>query len=139
MIYRALNVVVALLMFVGVGLQYNDPDAAVWMAVYGVAGLLAALAAVAPGAYPWTLPALVGIVAVTWAATLVPGWIGQVELGSLFEEFEMAEDRVELARESLGLVLVAVWMAFLVFARLIARAGRRAQASAASSATDISR
>jgi len=139
MVFRALNVIVALLMFISVGLQYNDPDAILWMAVYGAAGVLAALAVVAPGEYPWTLPALVGLIAVVWGATLLPGWIGQVPLGRMFEEFEMSDERVELARETIGLAIVAAWMLLLVLARLMARASRRAQAGAEASATLISR
>jgi len=139
MVLRASNVIVALLMFVSVGLQYNDPDAIVWMAFYGAAGTLAAVAALAPGRYPWTLPALVGLVALVWAVTLAPGWIGQVPIGELFEEFEMADEQVEVARECLGLLIVCVWMTFLALARLQARAAERRRAGGAPSATLISR
>lgn len=139
MVLRILNVVMALLMFVSVGLQYNDPDAIAWMAIYGVAGMLCALAAVAPGETPWTLPALVGLIAVAWAVSLAPGWVGQVPLARMFEEFEMSDEHVELARETIGLLIVAAWMVLLVAARLVARAARRAQAAGAPSATVISR
>lgn len=135
MLFRALNVIAALLMFVGVGLQYNDPDAIAWMAVYGVAGMLAALAVVVPGEYPWTLPGLVGLVALVWAVIIAPQWVGQVPLGRLFSELDMSGEKVELARETIGLAMVAAWMAFLVTARLMARG----QASGGVSATDISR
>jgi hypothetical protein len=45
---------------------------------------------------------------------LVPAVIGKVAFGELFEAFEMKDERVEVAREFGGLLIIAFWMGVLV-------------------------
>lgn len=92
----------------GVIVQYNDPDPARWMAIYGAATLACAL--FAAGRQPWIVPALVLAIAVLWAATLAPAALGKVGFGEMFEAFEMKDERVEIGREFGGLVIIAAWM-----------------------------
>jgi Transmembrane family 220, helix len=96
--------------------QYNDPDPLVWISIYGLAGLACVLAIV--GRLNWVFPAAVGITALIWAMTLAPNVIGNVRFAELFEAFEMKDERVEVAREFGGLLIVAFWMAALDFQAL---------------------
>jgi hypothetical protein len=91
-------------------LQYNDPDPLQWMAIYGAAMVAAIWAAWRPLAYPWWFPALVGAVALVWGCLLLPQVAGRVRIPELFASWEMKNERVELAREAGGLLIVAGWM-----------------------------
>lgn len=98
--------------------QYNDPDAPIWMALYGAAALATLWAARKPGSYPWWWPALVGGVALVWALVLLPQVLGKVQPAELFASWEMKDTRVEVGRECGGLLIVAAWMAITAAARL---------------------
>lgn len=108
---RMLNYVMTACFLFSVIVQYNDPDPIVWMLIYGLAGLACALAIA--GRLNWIFPAAIGVVALVWALTLAPNVIGKVAFGELFEAFEMKDERVEVAREFGGLLIVAFWMAAL--------------------------
>ncbi len=94
--------------------QLNDPDPVIWMLIYGLAGAACVMAILNRGR--WIFPAAVGLAALTWAMTLAPSVIGKVAFGELFEAFEMKDERVEVAREMGGLLIVAFWMAVLAIA-----------------------
>ena len=109
-VFVVANALMTVAFLLGVVVQYNDPDPARWMAIYGAAAVACLLPAhwrparvVAP---------LVFAVALVWAATLVSG-IGGVQAGELFEEWEMKSPAVEQAREFGGLAIIAAWMAVL--------------------------
>lgn len=108
---RALTVLIGVFFLLAVVVQYNDPDPLRWMAIYGAAAVACLL--LLRGGLPRWLPALVGLVALVWAATLTPGVVGQVAPGDLFREVKMASPAVEEAREMIGLLIVAVWMLVL--------------------------
>ena len=101
--------------------QYNDPDPFRWMAFYGAACVACVLAAARPQSLAWRVPAVIGLVAAAWAATIAPRVIGRVALPQLFASWEMKSPLVEEAREMGGLLIVAAWMAVLVVARRVAR------------------
>ncbi len=119
-IMRAAAAVMGLLFLLAVAVQYNDPDPLQWMAIYGAAALACLLAV--RGRLPRWLPAVVGVIALGWAAALAPRVVGQVAPGDLFREAGMATLAIEEAREMLGLLIVAGWMLVL----LAMRPGRRA-------------
>jgi len=121
---KILNYVMTAVFIFSVIVQYNDPDPALWMLIYGLAGAACALAIM--GRLNWVFPAAVGIAALMWALTLAPGVVGKAAFGELFEAFEMKDERVEVAREMGGLLIVAFWMAALVLHSLRRRkkAGR---------------
>jgi len=119
MLMRVVSILMTFLLFFSVGLQYNDVDPVPWMILYGVAGFVSGVATLVPGRYPWPVPALVGLVSLAWAATIVPEVAGQFSIPDLFASFEMDDIIVEEARECLGLVIVGAWMAVLVVARMI--------------------
>jgi hypothetical protein len=123
MAMRVVCVLMSFLLFFSLGLQYNDPDPGVWMAFYGVAGVISALAAVAPGRHPWPLTAIVGVWAIVWAASLLPGFWGQVNPGAMFSAWEMNDILVEEEREAFGLLITGLWMAVLTAVRLFRRRG----------------
>ena len=105
------NLIMLIAFVFGVIVQYNDPDPARWMAMYGAAAL--ACGWYAAGRRQWIVPALVLVIAALWAATLAPAALGKVGLGELFEAFEMKDERVEIGREFGGLVIIAAWMLVL--------------------------
>jgi hypothetical protein len=102
----------AILFLFAVAVQYNDPDPLRWMAIYGLAALACGLWLARR--LPRWMPAVVGISALGWAATLAPGVVGRVSIGDLFESYAMKSAPVEEAREMGGLLIVAAWMAVLV-------------------------
>jgi hypothetical protein len=110
---KILNYVMAAAFLFSVIVQYNDPDPLIWMLVYGLAGAACVLAILRRS--NWIFPAAIGLVTLVWALTLAPAVIGKVAFGELFEAFEMKDQRVEAAREFGGLLIIAFWMAVLVF------------------------
>lgn len=115
-----LNLLMTAAFLFSVAVQYNDPDPIRWMAIYGAAAVICMLAIAGRGR--WPLAAAVGLLALVWALTLAPAVIGKVRFGELFEAFEMKDERVEVAREMGGLLIVAFWM--LVSAIVFWRQGK---------------
>lgn len=113
-ILKLANLVMLIAFVFGVIVQYNDPDPARWMAMYGAAALACGL--YATGRKQWIAPAIVLVVATIWAATLAPAALGKVGFGELFEAFEMKDQRVEIGREFGGLMIIAAWMLVLTIA-----------------------
>jgi hypothetical protein len=105
------NVVMLVVFLLSVGVQYNDPDAPVWMAMYGAAALACLLFLL--GRMHWGFPALIGLVALIWAGFLAPGVIGRVSVGELFDSMQMKTIVVEHGREMGGLLITAAWMTAL--------------------------
>ncbi len=123
-VMRALTALMGLLFLLALAVQYNDPDWPPWMAIYGSAALACLLAL--RGRLPRGLPALVGAVAAVWAVTLVPRVVGQVAPSEVFREVAMASLAIEEARETGGLLIVAVWMLVLLARPDLALPGRDA-------------
>ncbi len=110
MMFRPLNGVMAALFVLGVAVQYNDPDPALWMALYGAAAALSVLVAVR-GTAPLWATASVGLVALAWAAGWAVGVSGLNAYVHMFDAWEMRTAPIEEARETSGLLIIAVWMA----------------------------
>ena len=94
-------------------LLHNDPDPLAWMAVYGAAAVTSFIGAF--GRLPRLLPAAVGIVAVVWAARLLPQMAGHVPLVELVQELEAATPLIQEGRAALGLIVIAAWMGALAY------------------------
>lgn len=112
--WTALNAVMLLAFLFSAAVQYNDPDPVRWMAIYGAAAAICA-------AELWRrtrlgYPALVGAIALAWAASIAPRVLGVVRFGDMFAEFEMRNAGVEESREMYGLLIVAAWMAAVAVA-----------------------
>ena len=104
----------ALLFLFGAVVQYNDPDPLRWMLIY-LAAAVACVLAIAKR-LRWWFAAIVGTVALVWAATLAPAAFPNVRFLEMFAAWEMANERVEEGREMYGLLLIAIYMAVLVVA-----------------------
>jgi len=113
---KLLNYLMTVCFLFSVVVQYNDPDPVRWMLIYGLACAACVLAIL--NRLNWIFPAAIGLVALAWAMTLAPNVIGKVAFRELFEAFEMKDERVEVAREFGGLLIVTFWMAALVLQSL---------------------
>lgn len=113
MTFRVVNGLMAALFLFAVVVQYNDPDPAAWMLIYGAACAAATLAAVR-GVSPFALSALAGLIALAWAGFLAAGGARSLDLyAHMFDAWEMKSVPVEEARETSGLLIVSAWMAVL--------------------------
>ena len=119
-----LNYVMTACFLLSLAVQYNDPDPARWMAIYGAAAVACGL--YLGRRYYWPLFAAVGLVALSWAALLAPHVIGKVSIAELFESVQMKDARVEEARETVGLLIVAAWMMVLTLSSIRRAAAARA-------------
>lgn len=117
-----LNVVVAVLFAFAVAVQYNDSDPIRWMVIYGLAAVLAGMAATGRRVSRFATMA-VGAVALIWGLRVGSLVYGRVVPGELVQAWEMKDERVELAREAGGLLIVGFWMTVLAI-----RGGRRSAA-----------
>jgi hypothetical protein len=91
-----------------VALQYNDPDPARWIAIYGAGALIsAALPARRAAALP---AALVGVFALAWAAYLVHRTWGAIDLADLTGKMSEKGGAVEEGREAGGLAIGGAWL-----------------------------
>jgi hypothetical protein len=128
MAWRIANGILLALFLFSTAVQYNDPDPARWMAIYGAAALVCVAAF--SKRLKWPLPALVGVAAGAWAIWWVPLWWGKTSLGDTFGHMGMVDIAAEEARETLGLGLVVVWMGIATIRALrIQRATRQGGAS----------
>ena len=107
----------ALVFALSVAVQWNDPDPAYWMAIYGVAALLAARAAL--GQLP-LIPNAVACLAFTLLAVrALPDLLGARE--EALTHWRMLDPGDEAAREAGGLLLCALWSAVQTAAAVRAR------------------
>ena len=111
---RVANFLMVAAFFFSVVVQYNDPDPIQWMLIYGLAAAACILSL--KSRLPWKVPALIGVVALVWAATIAPDVIGKTTFAEMFQSFHMINEVVEEAREMGGLLIVAFWMAVLTVA-----------------------
>lgn len=104
----------AALTAVGALVQFNDPDPARWVALYGAACAVSVVAA-RRRRLPTAVPVAVAAVAWAWAILIVLGGPGLSDYARMFEAWEMRSIAVEEAREATGLLLVGVWMLTIAF------------------------
>jgi len=114
---RLVAAVLTLLFAFAAFVNFNDPDAARWVALYGAATAAAAWRALSAKGPPWVVPALVALVALAWAASYAPRVIGHVGFGELWSAWEMKNTRIEEGREFYGLCIVGAAMIVLAVVR----------------------
>ena len=114
--FRAVNRMMAALFALAVAVQFNDPDPAGWMAIYGAA-MVVTIAIGRRGAVPVVAPLLVGGVALIWGLMWSVAVPTTATYAHLFDRWEMKNAAVEEARETGGLLIVAAWMAVLAVHR----------------------
>jgi hypothetical protein len=105
------------LFVVAAAVQWNDPDPARWIAIYGVAALLSARAA--QGQLPLVPNVLAALAFLALGLRALPDLLGARE--EAFTHWHMLSERDEVAREAGGLAICAAWSAVLTAAALRAR------------------
>lgn len=106
--FRWLAYLMAALLAASAALQYNDPDPAIWFAIYGAGALLSAAL---PGRRAAALPAAaLGIAALVWAGYLVHQTWGVIGIADLTGRMSEKGGAVEAGREAGGLAIEGVWL-----------------------------
>jgi len=112
---KILHSFLALLFLLFAAVQYNDPDPIQWMLFYG--GVAAHFALAARGRMNRFAVWLWLLVAVGWAATLVPDFVSWLRMGepSIVNTMKAETPWVELTREFLGLLIAAAGCGWLLW------------------------
>ncbi len=111
---KILNWILFLIFLLSAALQFNDPDAIIWMLMWGAAAAACLLFGIGKGLRAF--PLFVGIIALIWAAILVPSVVettGDIRWSEVFVLVSMSNITVEWVREIGGLLIIAVWMGVL--------------------------
>jgi hypothetical protein len=111
LLFKILGYLFAILFTVSAALQYNDPDALVWVIIYGIAATVSLLFALNKIGY--VLPLVLGVLAFVDFIYLYP---------SDFQGFDLNDGdiaTVELGREAFGLLIISIVM--LVFSFRVKR------------------
>lgn len=103
----------AFLFAFGAIVQFNDPDAFIWIVIYAIASGVCIFAAMRP-AIRW--PALLlGFITLVWGLSYAPGVIGNTPFGDMFGAWEMHNEGIEKSREMYGLLIISAWMFFMSY------------------------
>lgn len=112
MVLTLFNTLFLVAYILSAAVQYNDPDALIWIAIYlAAAGMCIAQFR---RSQPKWLPPLLLVISLVWIGTLLPHIVGQVSFAEIVESITMKTRAVEEAREIGGLLLVAIWAGVLV-------------------------
>ena len=104
-----MNYLMLAIFILAIAVQFNDPDSGVWIAVYSTAALVCLLAS--KEQLHWMLPALIGVLVLTWAIVLFSQIDSKITFSDLFlSSWTMKTYAIELMREVGGLTIVLVWM-----------------------------
>lgn len=119
---KTLNIILAVIFFSFLVVQYNDPDPLIWMTIYGIVAAVCALAAFKKY-YIWLI--LLGLAVCTVElTTTVAGFKEWIHLGmpNIAETMKAEKPYIEYSREFFGLVLCIGTLAFqYIKARKVAR------------------
>ena len=115
MIVPILNTIFLIIYLLCAAVQYNDPDAALWILIYLFAAGMC-IARMRKKRQRWLPPVLL-VVSLLWIGSLLPHIVGQTSLAEVFASISMQTKAVEEAREIGGLFLVALWAGVLSFRR----------------------
>lgn len=107
MISKGVVLIFALLFITSAILQYNDPDALLWISFYGVAAVACLLYLF--NRFPPILGLILGLVYLAASIWVWPEKFEGVTIG------EGDIENIERGREALGLLIVAVVMFFLAW------------------------
>lgn len=115
MLVTALNAIFLVAYLLSAAVQYNDPDALPWIAIYLLAAGMCILQL--RNTHQRLLPRLLLGVSLLWVAVLLPEVVGRASLSEIFASIRMQTRAVEEAREIGGLLLIALWAGVLGFRR----------------------
>ena len=124
-IFRGLNWAMAALFLLAAAVQWNDPDPARWIAIYGAALAVCVIVGVR-GRVAAVVPALVAVIAVLWSVGIAGGGPAAAVYAHMFDAWEMRSAPVEEAREASGLFIVTAWMLVIAAGRNSFRKSARA-------------
>ncbi|WP_224998953.1 transmembrane 220 family protein [Cesiribacter sp. SM1] len=94
--------------------QWNDPDPWLWMTLYGGAAVLCGMAA--RGHYPMSVLLILIVACLAGAVYMYPGGIGEwVQQELEQQDLSMKTQSMEEARESFGLLIVAIILSVAAF------------------------
>lgn len=120
---RWLNIIMTVLFTLCVVVQYNDPDAVLWILIYAYAVVVTAMAA----ANKYTVLTVIGFVGfVVGFAYLSPGILQIDNPSELITDIRMDSPHVEVAREAIGLLISSLWLLVLSVVWYRRRKGRPA-------------
>ncbi len=106
-LFKILSFLFTVLFLVSAALQYNDPDPIIWIVIWGIAAILSILFFFNKISFP--IPLIVGIACFIGFIYLFP---------SNFQGFGLENgviENVELAREAIGLLIIALVMLIYAF------------------------
>lgn len=112
-VFGVVNAGFGVLFLISAALQLNDPDPLRWVLIWAAAA--AACLLQRRVTWDWLLAGATCAAALLWAALLAPSALPGLELGDLAKKMKAETPQIELGRELLGLLIIAVWMAVLVF------------------------
>lgn len=115
MVMTLCNAIFLIIYLLSAAVQYNDPDARLWIAMYLAAAAMCAMQFRKNP--PRWLPRALLLFSMVWIGALLPSIIGQVSLTEIFASIRMQTQAVEEAREIGGLVLVGLWAGVLSYAQ----------------------
>ncbi len=113
--FSVINFLLYVSFLLSIFVQYNDPDPFEWMAVYAGAALACVLAAARR--LPVWYPVVLGLAVAVWAGILLVQAMGstqELSWAAVFGSAAMKNERVELVRETGGLLIVGLWSVILV-------------------------
>jgi len=110
---RVLAFIIALLLIVFAAVQYNDPDGAKWMIIYGVPALLALICAIRPQLYQMML--MRGLLVVG----MVAAFVGMVYYWPKTDKWWTQDVwwETETAREGMGMMVTVVALGLIFLAQ----------------------
>ena len=107
---KVINAFFAVIFLISAGLQFNDPDPALWISIYGYGALACALAVAKKDNWIWHLGGLIAFLVYAahlfFVANGVLSWITQHESESIIEPMAHEKPWIELAREFFGLLIL---------------------------------
>ena len=115
MILGFLNGLFLVAYLLSAAVQFNDPDALIWIAIYLAAAVMC-FARWRRRLPKWLAPLLLAI-SLVWIGSLLPSIVGKVSPAEIVESISMQTRAVEEAREIGGLLLVAIWAGVLSWRR----------------------
>ena len=101
MIIPIFNTVFLIMYLLSAAVQYNDPDALLWILIYLFAAGMC-IARMRKKQQRW-LPRTLLVVSLLWMGSLLPHIVGQTSLAEVFASISMQSKAVEEAREIGGL------------------------------------
>ena len=103
---KIIDATLAVLFFLFTAVQFNDPDPLLWIAIYGIVGLVS-IGAFFGKYHQYTLISLLLIITV-WSLLLLPNvftWLSTSALGELAGEMMSDKPYIEGTREFGGLLI----------------------------------